>query len=357
MRVAIVAGGTGGHIFPAVALIQELKNIEKVEYIEWITTQRSNEKEIAKTYSINMSSLDVEGIQRRVSIQPIRAVAKTVKAFMKMVKYLKSEKIDTVIAFGGYVCGPVLLAAKFLKLKIYLHEQNSVPGMVNKFFANKATKLFLGIPLAKGHEVKGNQEVVGTPVRDISGDEENQKIKFTRDENEKVVLICGGSQGAVSMNRVLIEAVEWFASEGVRVVWQTGKPGLKEIEDLFGNNDKITIFDVTDNLYPYYQSADLLIGRSGASTISEALLFNIPSILIPLPWSSENHQWFNAGFAEESGYSIRVRQNDRASSSIITLAGELLFGNGDKYRGMYKETKSSEVSNSAKKIANEVTSW
>jgi UDP-N-acetylglucosamine--N-acetylmuramyl-(pentapeptide) pyrophosphoryl-undecaprenol N-acetylglucosamine transferase len=354
MNIAVVAGGTGGHIFPAIATIEELKKNSSIEKIDWITTSRGNESELALKYQINMVQLAVTGIQRKISIQPLIAVAKSGVAFLKMVAFLKKERIGAVIAFGGYVCGPVLMAAKLLKIKIYLHEQNSIPGMVNKMFASKSEKMFLGMPLAEGNKVDAKTEVVGTPVRDKSGDESNFNFPETIQKDIKTVLICGGSQGAVSMNRVLVDSVEKLTEMGYQVIWQTGKPGYEEMSLKFKDNSLVTLFDSVENLYPYYKLATLLIGRSGASTISEAVLFNLPSILIPLPWSSENHQHFNAGFAEQSGYSIRVEQNLESSVKVLEVSIKLLEDDNKEYQEMVVATQNSELELAAKKVATEV---
>jgi UDP-N-acetylglucosamine--N-acetylmuramyl-(pentapeptide) pyrophosphoryl-undecaprenol N-acetylglucosamine transferase len=142
MKIILVAGGTGGHIFPAMATACEIREKRPETEIIWITTNRANEKEIAERFSVKMLSLNVDGIERKISLQPIKAIVKLVKSVVFMKKYLKKEKPDTVIAFGGYVCAPVLFAAKSNKIPFYIQEQNTVAGAVNKFFAKDAKKCF-----------------------------------------------------------------------------------------------------------------------------------------------------------------------------------------------------------------------
>lgn len=352
MKIACVAGGTGGHIFPAVATMKKLQ--EKGCDILWITTERSNEKEIADRYDLPMVSYRVEGIQRKVSLQPLRAVWKMIKATFASRKDLKNEQVDAVIAYGGYVCGPVLFAASGLKIPFFLHEQNSVPGVVNRYFAKRAEKVFLGLPLAPNWELQGSSEVVGNPIRKKESDYTEFSYPLGIDPALKTILICGGSQGAVSMNKVLIDAVEELAKREYQIIWQTGKPGLAEIEEVFKSIQNVKAVATVDDLYPYYAIATLLIGRSGASTISEAALFGLPSLFIPLPWSAENHQWFNAGFVEEAEWGIRIEQGKKTSDEIIGLVNEILENDPERFNSMKEKAIASGKVNAADIVSEEV---
>ncbi len=354
MNIAVVAGGTGGHIFPALSTITEMRELSPESTFRWITTDRGNEKELAEKYNVTPLFLKVEGIQRRASLQPIRAIFKFELAFFKMVKYLKAEKIDRVVAFGGYVCAPVLMAAKFLKIPFYLQEQNSVPGMVNRMFGKKAEKLFLGVPLAEGFEIETTIQLTGTPIRKREDSYDGFQFPFTISDSENTILICGGSQGAVSMNRVLTDAVKWLAKNDFTVIWQTGYPGYDEVKETFGAEKNVHLLPSMDDLYPYYDKANLLMGRSGASTISEASLFHLPTILIPLPWSAENHQWFNAGYAEDAGWAIRMLQDDETSTHIIDTVKDILQVNIEKKKEMRAAAGEASRPDAAKVVAKEV---
>ena len=306
MKIALVAGGTGGHIFPALAVSKKLQELDTSVEVVWITTNRSNEQELAKEYDIEMVSLNVEGIQRKISLQPIKATLLTINAFFKMISFLKKQKIDRVVAFGGYVCAPVLMAAKFLGIDYFIQEQNSVPGIVNRIFSKSAKKVFLGFPLADGFHLKGNCEITGNPIREKSI---VQQIDVDTSNYRGVILITGGSQGAMSMNQMLIESVKDISQKNYLVIWQSGKPHFEEISTLFKDTENVIVFPTISNIYDYYAIANLLIARSGASTISEARAFQIPSIFIPLPWAAENHQYYNAQFAREEGWAYVIEQN------------------------------------------------
>lgn len=352
MKIVCVAGGTGGHIFPAVATMKKLQ--AQGHDVLWMTTNRSNEADIAQRYELPMVSYSVEGIQRRISLQPIRALWKMVKAIFASKKKMKTEEVSAVIAYGGYVCGPVLFAARSLKIPFFLHEQNSVPGVVNRYFASRAEKVFLGLPLAPDVTLNGLCEVIGNPVREKEVDYSSFNFPQDIDPTKKTILICGGSQGAVSMNTVLMEAVEVLAEKEYQIIWQTGTPGLPEVEEAFAENTSVKAVASVADLYPYYSIATLLIGRSGASTISEAALFGLPSLFIPLPWSAENHQWFNAGFAEEAGWGIRVEQGDESSTEILKIIEELLEKDHEKYNKMRELAYETGRVNAADVVAKEV---
>ena len=320
MKIVLAAGGTGGHIFPAMAVAQEIKMKNPDCELLWITTDRANEKEIAQRFGIEMISLDVEGIARKISLQPVRAAAKLLKSAMFMNKFFKRNKIYAVVAFGGYVCAPVLFAAKSNKIPFFIQEQNTVAGAVNKFFAEGAKKIFLGMPLIKDFNAdKSVVQITGTPVRKIQNCD-NFVFPASVDKKKKTILICGGSQGAASMNKVLVEAVKWLSQNDFQIIWQTGVAGEAEIKKCFDGNRNVIVFASIQDLYPYYSIARFLIGRAGASTISEAQLFALPSIFIPLPWSAENHQWYNAQYAQNAGWALCFEQNEEVSGKIIDFA-------------------------------------
>jgi len=342
MKIVLTAGGTGGHIFPSMAVADEIREKSGETELVWITTNRSNEKEIAQRFSIKMLSLNVDGIKRAISIQPIKAIFKLVRAVFFMKKYFKTQKPDAVIAFGGYVCAPVLFAAKANKIPFFIQEQNTVAGAVNKFFAKGAKKIFLGMPLIKDFNADGNAVVVtGTPVRKIQN-YDNFAFPDTVDKNSRTILICGGSQGAMSMNKVLVKAVKWFSQNDFQVIWQTGSAGENEIKNEFEGVKNVAVFATFTDLYPYYSIAKFLIGRAGASTISEARLFALPSVFIPLPWSAENHQYHNAQYAQKSGWALCLEQNEEAGDKIISFMETC-----EKDVGIYKKMKNCATENAA----------
>jgi UDP-N-acetylglucosamine--N-acetylmuramyl-(pentapeptide) pyrophosphoryl-undecaprenol N-acetylglucosamine transferase len=193
--------------------------------------------------------------------------------------------------------------------------------------------------------------LTGTPIRKIE-DYSNFEYPSSVDKKRRTILICGGSQGAMSMNTVLVKAVKWFSQNNFQVIWQTGVTGESEIKKEFEGDENLIIYSSFTDLYPYYSIAELLIGRAGAGTISEALLFSLPSIFIPLPWSAENHQWYNAGYAQDSGWALRLEQNENVSDKITEF-----MENCEKNIEIFEKMKncaSQSCENAAKIIAEAV---
>ncbi len=316
MKLMIAAGGTGGHIFPALSVAQEWRERAAGARLHWIGTARSRERELCERHDIPLTMLEVRGMRRTLSLDAVRAVWALGGAVAKMKELMRREGPDALLAFGGYVSAPALVAAKLRGVPYFLHEQNTVPGLVNRLFSRGSRCTFLGFTLAEGWKLNGPTRVVGTPVRKVKGPYPPDAYPPGLDLSKKVVLICGGSQGALSMNRMLQPVVEGWLDEGMQVVWQTGTAGYPEVRDALGSRERLFLFESIPDLYPYYAQARVVVGRSGASTIAETAYFGLPCVLIPLPWSSENHQWMNAGAVEGSGWGVRVRQDERGAEQV-----------------------------------------
>lgn len=352
-KIVLTAGGTGGHIFPALSVAKAIKDIDKECSLLWIGTERSREREVCESNNIPIMMLNVIGINRRNPLSAIVAIVKMIFAIVKVMSRFRKLKPDAVIAFGGYVCMPVLLAAKLKGVPFFIQEQNSVPGLVNRLMSGNAKKTFLGLPLSKGSSLKGNTMITGNPIRKIENDYHLFTDSLSLDEDKKVVMICGGSQGAASMNRKLVDAVKRLSQDGYQVIWQTGKVSYEEIKGECKNLSSIWIYDSLVDLYPFYNVADILIGRSGASTLAEASLFGLPVIMIPLPWSAEDHQMKNAQLVEMQNWGKVVRQNDDCSENVYNEVKSIL-NNNDLFNEMKRDALSNSPKNAASEIANEV---
>jgi UDP-N-acetylglucosamine--N-acetylmuramyl-(pentapeptide) pyrophosphoryl-undecaprenol N-acetylglucosamine transferase len=160
--------------------------------------------------------------------------------------------------------------------------------------------------------------ITGTPVRRNASSYEKFAYPFGYSRTKKTILICGGSQGAQSMNMCLLDAVKNLIPRGFQVFWQTGLPGYEDIVNKTHGVNGLFIFPTIDDLYPYYAAAHIVIGRAGASTISEIAYFGLPCILIPLPWATENHQWINAGVVETQGWGVRVKQDGDCGAHTVS---------------------------------------
>lgn len=332
MKVLIAAGGTGGHIFPALSVALEWKVRYPDDTLLWVGTSRNRERELCERHDIPLHMLDVTGLKRTLGPAMIASLGRFLKAVSRMKSLLLKEKPDAVLAFGGYVSGPVLAAAWMRHVPFYLHEQNTVPGLVNRIFCRGARRTFLGMPLALGWKLRGRTQVVGTPVRTCGHGFGDERYPEDIDRGAPTVLICGGSQGAQSMNRALVGQVKQWLRDDIQVVWQTGDVSLQEMRDVVGEHHRLFMYATISDLYPFYAIADVVVGRSGASTLAEIAYFGLPCVLIPLPWSAENHQWMNAAQVEAQGWGVRVTQDDACGDEVGRQVKRILEDPGLKER-------------------------
>ena len=310
VNIVIAAGGTGGHIFPALAAVQEWRRQDPAVRVWWVGTARSRERDLCEQHAIDLTVLSVTGMPRTPGVRMARSLGAFAGALGEVRRLFATFCPDAVLAFGGYVCGPVLTMARLAAIPYVLHEQNTVPGMVNKLFASRAAAVFLGFPVDTRYRLRGKTFVTGNPVRRISGTYRDFPYPQRFDRDRTTVLVCGGSQGAVSMNRLLLDAARGWADSGIQVVWQTGESGYEEVRAAFEAVANVFIFPSMPDLYPWYAAARVVVGRAGASTISEAGYFGLPCVLIPLPWATGNHQYYNAGLVEGQGWGQRVCQDE-----------------------------------------------
>ncbi len=352
-RVIITAGGTGGHIFPALSVAKAIREKDDNCELLWIGTERSREREVCETNNIPVMMLNVIGINRRNPISAILAIIKMGLSVVKVYANFRKNRPEAVVAFGGYVCMPVLLAAKLTGVSSYIQEQNSVPGLVNRLMSGNANKTFLGLPLAQGFSLKGNTLITGNPVRKMDGNYGTISDTLGLETSKRSILICGGSQGAASMNRKLLDAVKRLSNDGYQIIWQTGTASFEEIKTSCEDLKSVWIFETLKDLYPYYSVADVLIGRSGASTLAEAALFGIPAVMIPLPWSAEDHQMKNAMLIEEQGWGKVVKQDDNCSNLVYDETKKILE-NEELIKKMRNAALKNSPENAASEIASEV---
>jgi UDP-N-acetylglucosamine--N-acetylmuramyl-(pentapeptide) pyrophosphoryl-undecaprenol N-acetylglucosamine transferase len=335
MRIVIAAGGTGGHIFPALAVALELREQRRDASILWIGTSRSREQELCLRHGIELRMLDVSGINRLFSFGTVKSIAAFVREVNKMRRMFKKDQCDAILAFGGYVSAPVLTAARMRSIPYFLHEQNSVIGRVNRFFAGGAEQVFLSFPLASGRQVKTGTLLAGMPVKKSEQSYSGFKYPDNFDVDSKGILVSGGSQGAASMNKGLLEPMKKLAMEGRRIVWQTGTATYGLVRDAMAQFRNVYVFESMDDMYPYYAKSSIVIGRAGSSTLNEAAYFGLPCVMVPLPWAADNHQWANAGFVESQGWGIRIAQENGFGEKVVAAVSGILgdLGRYDKMCG------------------------
>lgn len=295
MRAIITAGGTGGHIYPALAIYDKIMEMEPDSKILYIGTTDRMEKDIVPNKNIDYIGLEVYGISRSLSLKNIKSIICYLKAIRKSKKILKDFKPDIVIGVGGYISAPVLKAAHKLNIKTVIHEQNSFFGLANKVLLNKADLIFTSFPDTINYALKYKYKVIytGNPCSEAA------LIKKVRNKEElgfstskKLIMILMGSLGSKVVNDKMKKIILKFKNKSYEVLFVTGKDYYDEFKDI--KIDNVRIFPFIEDIVRVMKDTDLVVSRAGATTISEIVSLSIPSILVPSPYVADNHQYKNA---------------------------------------------------------------
>lgn len=335
MKAIVTGGGTGGHIYPALAVARGL--LEKDWEVLFVGSTNSLESRLIPEEGLPFQEIEVAPLSRKINLKLFSTLGKTVKGVFQARKIIKSFKPDAVLGTGGYVTGPVLLAASLLKYPTIIHEQNVYPGLTNRLLARFVDIIALNFTDAERYfpdRIKRKIKVTGNPIRDII-------MKKTRQEginglgllnNRKNILVFGGSQGALSINNSMVEVYKTYQeSRVVQIIHLTGEKNyqsiIEKLEKESINLDKITHF----KLMPYlkkielaYAVADLIIYRAGATGIAEITARGIPAILIPYPYAAENHQEYNARTLEKHGAAIVIEDRELTGEKLVKNIKNLL---------------------------------
>ena len=324
MRVMFVAGGTGGHINPAVAVANEVKRLDPTAEILFVGTEGRMETQIVPKAGFPIETVKMNGFSRRMNlkglIENVKTVCLTLKAGLVAKKIIEGFKPDVVVGFGGYVTGPVLSAAVKMGIRTAIHEQNAFPGVANKALAKKVDKVMLTSAEAEKHmNCKNPPVVTGLPVRReiIKADRDYSRAVLGLNNNDMLVLSMGGSLGADAINNAVVDMLyELKGEKNICFLHSTGKFGfwvedkLKEKNIPFGKGTNIEIRPYIDNMDICLSACDLVISRAGASSISEIQALSKPSILIPSPNVAENHQFHNAMALAKNDGAVLIEEKD-----------------------------------------------
>lgn len=293
MRVVISAGGTGGHIYPALAIIKKIKMQEPNSEFLYIGTHNRMEKDIIPKENIPFKTIEVYGISKNI-LKDIKVIKCFYQGYKKCKKMIKEFNPDVVIGVGGYVTVPVICAAHKLGYKTFIHEQNSIPGKANIFLSKYASRIGVSF-LSSVHSFPEYKTIyTGNPCSEEAlRTNKISKEEFHLDKNKKLVLIVMGSLGAGKVNDFLIPTLKKAENKDYQILFVTGKAGYDEInKQSFPKNVVITPY--VNPLTGIMKSADIMVSRAGASTISEIISLKVPTVFIPSPYVPNNHQYKNA---------------------------------------------------------------
>lgn len=316
--ILIMAGGTGGHVFPALAVAEHLRN--QGELIVWLGTRAGIEATVVPAANIAIEWLSVQGLRGGGVMTLLLAPFKIVRACWQAQQILRRLQPKAVLGMGGFVSGPGGLMAWVLNMPLFLHEQNSVMGLTNRLLYRLAKRNYFGFSKAANNIPRS--EVIGNPVRSDLINLELPKVRLANRKNKNLnILVIGGSLGAASLNRKLPEAIALLnLADRPQLKHQCGKKHIETCEKNYRDNSvDAEVLPFIDDMRAAYDWADLVICRSGALTIAELAAVGIASVLIPYPYAADNHQFHNACFLQSENAARVINEDELNSQSLAAL--------------------------------------
>jgi len=328
-RVIISGGGTGGHIYPAIAIANALKEIEPEIEILFVGALGKMEMEKVPRAGYQIVGLPIVGIKREISLDNLAFPFKLTSSLWKARAVIKDFKPDVAVGVGGFASGPLLMIASLLGIPTLIQEQNSYAGITNKLLAKRASKICVAYPGMEAFFPKEKIKLYGNPVRsdivDVASKRKQALEHFGFQDTRKTLFVMGGSLGAKSINESLNTGISSLIEAGYQVLWQTGKSFIstarKTISGLGSDNAKA--FDFIYEMDLAYSLADVVVSRAGALSVSELCLAIKPSILVPFPFASEDHQTKNAMNLVQQDAAIFIKDSN-AAEELIPAAINLL---------------------------------
>jgi UDP-N-acetylglucosamine--N-acetylmuramyl-(pentapeptide) pyrophosphoryl-undecaprenol N-acetylglucosamine transferase len=351
-RVVIAGGGTGGHIFPAIAIANALKEADSSIEILFVGAQGKMEMEKVPQAGYKIEGLDIAGFNRSSLIKNIGLPFKLLKSLMQVRSIFKNFKPDAVIGVGGYSSFPVLRLAQAKRIPSFIHESNSFAGRANIMLGKKATLVFTGTDGMEKFFPPAKIVVTGNPVRaSIAGSSISRSEGaryFSLDESKHIVLVVGGSLGARTINEAIDKDISKLTAAGIQLIWQTGKLFTPK-----SNSEKGVWVDafITDMEYAY-AAADIVVSRSGAMSVAELCVAKKPVLFVPYPFAAEDHQTLNATKLVDQQAAIMVKDGEAFAQLVPTILE--LAQDGSRQEQLKKNIGALGVIDADKKIAGHI---
>lgn len=350
MRVIISAGGTGGHIYPALAIINKIKELEPNSEFLYIGTHNRMEKDIIPKYDIPFETIEIYGINRKNIFKNFKTLKCFYNSIKKCKKLIKEFKPDVVIGVGGYVTGAVIYSAKKLGYPTFIHEQNSIPGKANLFLSKYADKIGVSFKSTIKEFPEYKTVYTGNPCsEDAIKKEIVPKSKYGL-TNKKLVLIVMGSLGSEKITNMMKKTIDLFSVKEYEVIFVTGNGSYDEFQNIkLSKNVKVVPY--IENLSGFMKNVDVIVSRAGASTLSEIMALQIPSILIPSPYVPNNHQYKNAVDLVEKNAALLIEEKNLSGKLLVEKIDELI-NNKELYKDIKENLKKLSITDSADRIYN-----
>ncbi len=353
VNILVSGGGTGGHIYPAIAIANEIKQRYPKANFLFVGAKDRMEMDKVPQAGYEIKGLWISGIQRKLTVKNLLFPFKLLSSLWNARKIIKKFNPDVVIGTGGFASGPTLQMANKKNIPTVVQEQNSYPGITNKLLAKKATTICVAYDGLERFFPRDKIVKTGNPVRqdllENVGSNEEARQFFKLDSNKKTVLVLGGSLGARAVNRLIESQLSWFNKNDVQLIWQTGKLYFEEYKK--HGNDTIQVHAFLNAMNFAYQAADIIVSRAGASSISELCIVSKPVIFIPSPNVAEDHQTKNAMAVVSKNAAILCKESelDKFQDKLETLIND-----EEKQDELSKNMKKLALPNATNDIVNEI---
>jgi len=320
MRLIIAGGGTGGHVFPAITIADEVLRRDQNDELLFVGTERGMENDLVKKRGYKIKHISSKGAVGRGVLKGVLAYMSAFKGLLQSFTIIREFKPDMVLGVGGYVSGPMVLAAALMRVPTAICEQNTVPGVTNRVLSKFVSRIFTSFPSSVDYFPGDKVTVSGNPVRR----EILEGTAVNKDNDVITILIFGGSQGAHKLNTIIPEALSKLDIK-VNVIHQTGKNDVEQVDEAYKKcGTQAQVLPFIDNMSEAYGKSDIVVARSGAGTISEITALGLPSILIPFPHATNNHQLENAKVVERAGGGIVIEEKDLNTETLLNTLNIIL---------------------------------
>jgi UDP-N-acetylglucosamine--N-acetylmuramyl-(pentapeptide) pyrophosphoryl-undecaprenol N-acetylglucosamine transferase len=349
MKVIIAGGGTGGHVFPAISVAEEILKRSSTNDVLFVGTKKGLENELLSKREYNMRYIRAEGIKGRGLTKGIRAAFSALSGTFDSISLIREYRPDIVLGVGGYVSGPMVLAASLHGVPTAICEQNAFPGLTNRILGKFSGRVFAAFEESSRFFPRHKMVVTGNPIR-----EELLTFKGGSSDGDKLtVLIFGGSQGARTLNSVVPEVLGRLGRDDISVIHQTGSADLESVNaayNMYGIEARVHAF--IEDMAGVYSEADIVIGRSGAGTVAEITALGKPSLLIPYPYAANNHQMENAKILERHGAAVVIEDKEATAENMLEALTEAL--RKDKLDAMASRARELGKPEAARAIVDEI---
>lgn len=349
MNIIVTAGGTGGHIMPAVAIAEAVREMDPDTKILFVGTDRGMEERIASLNRLDFIAVKSLGIKGKSAADILKAGMVNLRAFLKAFRIIKEFKPAWIIGTGGYITGMVVLAGYLLGCRCAIQEQNSVPGLTNRLLSRIASRIFLAFPDTLGRFPASRTLLTGNPLR-------RELSVCTREGYGTHLLVLGGSLGAGSVNRAATKALQILRDEGVaiKVIHQCGSRDFEQTRDAYRRLGlEVDVRDFIDDMVPVYKGAFLALSRCGGITLSELSAIGIPAIMVPFPRAADDHQAFNGRYVADNGGGWLIPEPE-LTPERLAIEIQARLSNPDELRKASENMKRIGLGKGAETIAREI---